>query len=51
VQAVVQRETLLKVYYAQMKQMDKEGAKVNFSDRFTLDTLIQNGENWINFVD
>lgn len=34
-----------------MKQMDKDGAKVNFSDRFTLDTFIQNGEHWTNFVD
>jgi hypothetical protein len=51
VQTVIQREVLTKIYFAQMKQMDKEGARLSFNDHFNLETFISGGEHWVNFVD
>lgn len=43
VQTIIQREVLAKVFNYQMKQMDKEGTRINFADSFNLDTFIQGG--------
>lgn len=51
VQAIIQREVLQKVYFSQMKSMDKEGVRVNFNDRFNMDFTMQKGEFWVNWVD
>jgi len=34
-----------------MKQMDKEGARINFNDHFIMDFTMQKDEFWVNWVD
>jgi hypothetical protein len=40
VQTIIQREVLTKVFNSQMKQMDKEGTRINFADSFNFETFI-----------